>query len=148
MEGELPQAITAVTQQVKPHLYPKVEDEATIIITYKKSQVIIQASWNWPFNRKDMEVYGVSGFVICKDRSNMLVKDSSKDEARILMAPELRQGLNDPFAYFANLLKGKIQMLEFDLSAPANNAIVMGILEAAKRSAQSGTTIAWKDLQK
>jgi predicted dehydrogenase len=146
MEGEAPLTITAVTQQVKPHLYPKVEDEATIVLTYKKSQVIIQASWNWPFNRKDMEVYGVSGYVICKDRSNMLVKDSSKNEARIMIAPELRPGVDDPFAYFAKLLRGKIQMNKYDLSAPANNAIVMGILEAARRSAKSGTTVAWKDL--
>ena len=58
MNGERPQTVTAVTQQIKPEIYPRVDDEATIVLTYPKTQAIIQASWNWPFDRKDMEVYG------------------------------------------------------------------------------------------
>lgn len=146
MQGEKPLSVTAVTQQVKPHLYPKVEDEATIVITYPKAQVIIQASWNWPYNRKDMEVYGVSGYVICKDRTNMLVKDSAASQARIVTAPDLGRGYDDPFGYFARLLRGRVTMKEYDLSAPANNEIVMGILEAATRSAKSGQTVKWSEL--
>ena len=64
MNGEKPLTVTAVTQQIKPEIYPKVDDEATIIITYPKAQAIIQASWNWPFDRKDMEVYGATGSVM------------------------------------------------------------------------------------
>ncbi|MEI9911975.1 MAG: Gfo/Idh/MocA family oxidoreductase [Bacteroidota bacterium] len=78
MKGETPETVTAVTQQIKPNLYPKVDDEATIIITYKKTQVIIEASWNWPFGRKDMELYGVTGYVFCKDGTNMLLKENEK----------------------------------------------------------------------
>ena len=51
-------------QRIKPDVYPKVEDEATVVVTYPKAQGIIQASWNWPYNRKDMEVYGKSGYVL------------------------------------------------------------------------------------
>jgi predicted dehydrogenase len=36
MNGETPLTVTAVTQQIKPDLYPKVDDEATIILAYKK----------------------------------------------------------------------------------------------------------------
>src|SRR5579863_8456086 len=61
MRGERPQTVTAVTQQIKPNIYPRVDDEATIILTYPKAQAILQASWNWPFDRKDMEVYGRTG---------------------------------------------------------------------------------------
>ena len=32
MEGEEPLTVTAVTQQFKPETYPKVEDEATIVV--------------------------------------------------------------------------------------------------------------------
>jgi predicted dehydrogenase len=56
MKGERPQAVVAITQQIKPEVYPKVEDEATIIVTYPKAQGIIQASWNWPYNRKGKKV--------------------------------------------------------------------------------------------
>ena len=53
--------MTAVTQRFKPAIYPRVDDEATILVEYPKAQGIIQASWNWPFNRKDLEVYGDHG---------------------------------------------------------------------------------------
>jgi len=39
-------------------VYPRVDDEATILVEYPNAQGIIQASWNWPVNRKDLEVYG------------------------------------------------------------------------------------------
>ena len=54
MDGQRPETVTAVTQQIKPEIYPRVDDEATIILTYPKAQAILQASWNWPFDRKDM----------------------------------------------------------------------------------------------
>jgi predicted dehydrogenase len=49
MQHEAPVAVTAVTQHFQPDIYPKVDDEATIIVTYPSAQCIIQASWNWPF---------------------------------------------------------------------------------------------------
>ena len=144
MNGETPQTVTAIAQQIKPELYPKVEDEATIILTYKKAQVIIQASWNWPFGRKDMEVYGVTGYVFCKDGTNMLVRKNEKSVAESIVAPTLPVDRNDPFIYFANVIRGNIQMKTYDPSAPANNEIMMMILEAAKSSVKTGKTIEWE----
>ncbi len=48
MKGQQPLSVTAVTQHFKPEVYPKVDDEATIIVTYPTAQCIIQGSWNWP----------------------------------------------------------------------------------------------------
>ena len=64
MDGRRPTTVTAVTQQIKPNLYPRVDDEATVILTYPRAQAILQASWNWPFDRKDIEVYGRTGYVL------------------------------------------------------------------------------------
>lgn len=143
MKGATPETVTAITQHIKPELYPKVEDEATIILTYKKAQVIIQASWNWPYSRKDMELYGKTGFVFCKDGTNMLVKENEKKETKNMTAPALPADRNDPFIYFANVIRGNIKMDAFDLSSPKNNEIVMKILEAAKYSSQNGKTVVW-----
>ncbi len=71
MQGEAPQTVTAVTQQVKPAVYPRVDDEATIVLTYPRAQAILQASWNWPVGRKDMEVYGERGYVLAPDRATI-----------------------------------------------------------------------------
>ena len=64
MDNQRPLTVTAVTQRIKPDIYPRVDDEATILVEYPKAQGIIQASWNWPFGRKDLEVYGASGYAI------------------------------------------------------------------------------------
>ena len=53
-----------MTQQIKPQIYPRVDDEATVLVEYLKAQGIIQASWNWPFSRKDFEVYGEHGYAV------------------------------------------------------------------------------------
>ena len=143
MKGETPITVSAVTQQIKPEKYPKVEDEATIVLTYRKAQIIIQASWNWPYNRKDMELYGNTGYIFCKDATNTVIRENEKLEAQALKAPSLASDQNDPFIYFANVIRGKIKMSGYDLSAPANNEIVMKILDAAKHAARTGKTVVW-----
>jgi len=148
MNGETPLTVTAVTQQIKPELYPKVDDEATIILTYKKAQVIIQASWNWPYGRKDMYVYGKTGYVFCKDGTNMQLKEDEKKETQTLTASPLNNDRNDPFVYFANVIRGNISMNKFDLSSPATNDIVIKILDAAKHAAKTGKTVIWDEYYK
>ena len=73
LDGRRPDTVTAVTQQIKPSIYPKVDDEATIVLRYPKTQVIIQASWNWPFDRKDMEVYGETGSAVTVRRNEIRI---------------------------------------------------------------------------
>lgn len=148
MSGETPVTITAVTQQIKPELYPKVDDEATIIATYKKAQVIIQASWNWPYGRKDMYVYGKTGFVFCKDGTNMQLKEDEKKETQMLIASPVADDRNDPFVYFVNVIRGNIRMNQYDLSSLETNEIVVKILDAARESAKTGKTIVWADYYK
>jgi len=145
MKGEKPISVTAITQQIKPSLYPKVEDEATILLKYKESQVIIEASWNWPFGRKDMEVYGKDGFVFGLNNKDMLVMEKGEQQRKPLVAAPMADSTNDPFVYFANVVRGNIKMQPYDLSSPENNEIVVKILEAAKVAAKTGKAVIWKD---
>ena len=148
MHGEKPVTVTAITQQIKPDRYPKVDDEATVLLTYPKSQVIIQASWNWPYSRKDMEVYGKDGYVFCLDGENMKALKAGAKVPEAIKAGGVDEGQKDPFEYFAGVINGSIVMKEFDLSNPSTNLIVVQILEAAKTSAKTGKTIVWKDFYK
>lgn len=143
-KGEKPQSVVAVTQQIKPAIYPKVDDEATIILQYPKMQGIIQASWNWPFNRKDMELYGESGTVFTDNRSEMRVRLESDTSERKDVLKERASPYDDPFAFFASVVKGEITLPAYDLSSLENNMIVMEILEAAKKSAKTGKAIKLK----
>ena len=146
MKGATPNTISCTVQQIKPELYPKVEDEATIVLTYPKTQVIIQASWNWPHNVKDMEVYGKDGYVLCKNSKDMVVLKKGEETARTIEAAELQQGFHDPFALLQKVVKENHVLDPFDLSGPENNRIVMQILEAAKISADSGKVVEWQEL--
>ncbi|MGB5819786.1 MAG: Gfo/Idh/MocA family oxidoreductase [Saonia sp.] len=148
MQGEVPEKIYCTTQQLKPELYPEVEDDAILIISYPKVQVIIQASWNWSHNRKDMELYGTTGYVICKNGTDMEVMEKETDGPYALEAPSLLQGIHDPFALLQKVVKDNYELPRFDVSSIENNMIVIQILEAAKHSAKNGETVIWNDFFK
>ena len=140
MKGEKPISVSAILQQVKPDIYPKVDDEATIIVTYPRAQGIIQASWNWPFGRKDMEVYGQHGYTI-SDRNGIKSKTSPDQKENYQAVPSPARPFNDPFAYLAAVVHGEVSVKPADLSSLQNNMIVVEILEAARKSAKEGKVI-------
>jgi predicted dehydrogenase len=140
MKGERPVSVSAVTQTIKPDIYPKVDDEATIIVTYPSAQGIIQASWNWPVGRKDMEVYGKTGYVFTIDNLKMRFRKNEREKEVFLEAEPKQFPQDEPFAYLAAVIRGKIKP-ENDLSSLATNMIVVEILDAARRSAKEGKVI-------
>ena len=141
MQGVRPTSVTAVTQQLQPKDYPRVDDEATIVVTYPQAQAIIQASWNWPIGRKDLEIYGTRGYVMTDNRSlvRTRVSESATEHAQTL--PERAAPGDDPFSWFKALVEKRVVPGEWDPSSLANNMIVMEILDAARRSAREGRTI-------
>ncbi len=141
MNGEKPLTVTAITQQIKPDLYPKVDDEATIILTYPTAQAILQASWNWNYNRKDMEVYCKNGYVQCPSRSELKIMRSEKEGVTMEKATVPPPPFDDPFALLEAVVRKRVALQPSDLSALENNMTVMEILEAAKQSAKEGVTV-------
>jgi len=138
MQGQRPTSVFAVTQQIKPEVYPKVEDEATIVLTYPRAQAIIQASWNWPFNRKDMEIYGQTGQIIIPQRDRLRVRQGLIPESEITPAP-LKRADADPLAYLTAVVRGEIKPT--GLSALEVNMTVMEILDAARQSVATGKRV-------
>ena len=137
MNGATPTSVTAVTQQIKPDIYPRVDDEATIILTYPKAQAILQASWNWPFDRKDMEVYGASGQVITVRRDDLRIRLRGEPQEKLEHARPLAAPDNDPITYLIAVVSGKVQ--PSGLSALDTNVTVTRVLAAARESAKKRT---------
>ena len=138
MDDARPMSVTAVIQQIKPDIYPKVDDEATIILEYPKAQAILQASWNWPFDRKDMEIYGRTGQVETVALNGLKVRlAGGAEEAR--QAPPLASPEDDFLRYFVAVVRGEIK--PSGLSSLRNNLIVVEILDAARHSAATGQTV-------
>lgn len=144
MNGEKPISVVAVTQQLQKENNPKVDDESTIILTYKNAKATIQASWNWPIGRKDMEVYGKTGVIYADNRNDLRIRKAIGYDGfteSSLRLPERPSPYNDPFTLFASVIKGDIILPSYDLSSLENNLIVMEILDAARLSAKKGKAI-------
>ena len=138
-KGERPLTVTAVTQQLQPKLYPKVDDEATLVLTYPGAQGIIQASWNWPFGRKDTHVYGERGYVLAVDGTRLRLRTGDAErEIEAEPPPAPRQ---DPFAFLAAVVRGELQVAPDEPSALELNVLVMDILDAGRESARTGRTV-------
>ena len=138
MDNQRPIRVTAMTQQIKPEIYPRVDDEATVLVEYPHAQGIIQGSWNWPFSRKDFEVYAQRGYANAVGGNTLRVRlPGQKEETRTPaeVAPDDR----DSVSYLIAIVRGRRK--PSGLSSLENNMIVTEILTAARESAKSGRAI-------
>jgi predicted dehydrogenase len=142
MDNQRPTAVTALAHTNKPEIYAHVDDEATILVQYPKAQGIIQASWNWPFSRKDFEVYGAQGYTIATGGDGLRVRlpGGKAEEART--PGPLPPAEADSISYLTGVARGRFK--PGGLNSLENNVIVVEILEAARESVRTGKTIALK----
>jgi len=138
-DGARPLTVTAVTQTIKPEVYPRVDDEATMVLTYQKAQAILQASWNWPYSRKDMEVYGRTGSVVTIANNDISVRLPQEKQATTKTAEPIPAPYNDALTYLRAVLLDGAKVDGY--SSLETNVIVTEILDAARRSAASGQTV-------
>ncbi|GHU57857.1 MAG: Gfo/Idh/MocA family oxidoreductase [Hydrotalea flava] len=141
MHGAQPISIQAVTRQFKPDIYPKVDDDATIIINYPTTQAIIMASWNWPFSRKDMEVYGDTGYIISVNAEKMRFRKNEQEEKEKIITANDIQVFTNPYAYLYAVLRKNITIAPYGLYSLENNLMVVKILDKARESAKLGRTV-------
>src|ERR1039458_1537939 len=139
MDGEKPISVFAVAQHLKPDVYPKVEDDATIVLTYPKAQVILEPSWNWPFNRKDMEVYGQAGTVFVPQPNLLRVQTAKNPNETEIVPPPVTGANADPLSYLAAVVRREIKPT--GLASLEVNMIVVEILDAAHESVRTGKQI-------
>ena len=140
MHGETPLTVTAVANQDKPQLYPHVDDDSTIVLTYPHAQAVIQGSWNWPFSRKDMEVYGATGYAITVGPDKVRLRHEHDSDERLITAPSLSGAQNNSLSYLTAVLRGELQP-KGDLTALDTNVVVMQILDAARESVRTGKAV-------
>jgi predicted dehydrogenase len=139
MDNQRPLKVTALAQTNKPQIYPRVDDEATILVEYPKAQGIIQASWNWPFSRKDFEVYGAVGYAIATGGNDLRVRLPGQKAEQPRTPAELPADERDSISYLTAVARGRIKPT--GLSSLENNVIVTEILSAARESTRTGKTI-------
>src|SRR6185437_11130105 len=138
--GETPISVTAVAQTDKPKLYPRVDDDATIILRYPKMQAVLMPSWDWSFNVKDMALYGTKGSAVTVESDKLRVRYQGQGESSLTTPPPLVAPQDDSLHYLVAVLQGKL-VPKGDLTSLDTNIIVVQILSAARESARTGRTI-------
>ena len=143
MDGATPISVTAITKTIKPDVYPNVDDDATIIVEYPNATGIIEASWNWPFNIKDMELFGQKGYIQAVNANTIRFKTNGDANYALSKAKPLQKSYSSHLDYLAAVLKNGATPGN-DLSSLENNLIVVRILEAGKQSAKEGKKVMFK----
>ncbi len=141
LEGEKPVSVYASLKQYKPDVYPRVDDDATIVLSYPEMEGVIHASWNWPFSRKDMHIYGSTGYVFQDDPSTVRYRLDRKSEEMAKKVAAASIPYVDPFTWFSDVIRGKVNIQPTDLASLEINTIVVEILEAAKESNKTGEKV-------
>jgi len=140
MHGNAPDSVVAVTRTFKPEIYPKVDDDATVVLQYAKAQAVLMPSWNWSFSRKDMEVYGVDGYGITVGPNLVRVRYHGEAAETEMRAPQVPKDASNSLDYLVAVLRGRVKP-DRDLSSLETNMVVMQILDAALRSSQNGRAV-------
>ena len=144
-QGELPTYVYATASTFKPETYSKVDDDATILLEYKDMTGVLQPSWNWPFSRKDIEVYGETGYVIAHNHAEVSYKfERQKPESHIELK-DRRKPNNNAFDFFKAVVQGALVLDSNDLSGLDNNLKVVKILDAARESVATGKKVKIKN---
>jgi len=136
MNGQRPDSVFAVAQHLKPEVYPKVEDEATIIVNYPHAQGIIRASWDLPFDERSVKIYGNTGYVIAPrmDLLRIRLADTEESDLNLPARPEANP-LTDDISHFAGVVRGDVK--PNGLSSLQMNLVTTEILDAAQASIQT-----------
>jgi predicted dehydrogenase len=138
MDGKKPNSVFCLNLGLKPDTYPKVEDETTIILAYDQAVAILQGSWNSPVDRKDLQVYGEFGYVktVQQQQIELMVEGMSPE---VIPAEEPEEPENEQIPYLCAVVRGEIT--PEGRPSLAYNVTVMEILDAARKSAETGKLV-------
>jgi predicted dehydrogenase len=128
-EGRRPVAMTASAATLKPDIYPFVDDDATITLTYPGATAVIQASWAWTHDTKEADFY-TDGCSLHAGRGGLLTRRLPDGPEERLEAPPLPSFLADEWTYLRQVVRGECPV--DPLSGLEFNVVVAELLDAAR----------------
>jgi len=136
-----PTRVYATTRKMKVEQNNKVDDDATIVLDYPDATAIIEASWDWPYTKDQVEVFGPKGSLLARHNT---LQHRAADARGPNVAPDgenvtldvLPRETSNPISYFVDCIRNN-KPIEDPVSARLN-VQVMEILDAARESARTG----------
>ena len=140
MKG-MPESVYTSVLHLKPETYPKVEDNATIILNYKDGVAIFEGSWDLPPRPSSgNEIFGRTGSIVM-GRPIELRKAGGRGQQQPeqIKVDPLPPERSNAIAYMVNRISTK-QPLE-GMTALDIHIQVQEVLEAAKISVKTGQAV-------
>ena len=135
-----PTSVYATAIHLRPQEFPKVEDNADIVLNYPNAVGIFEASWDLPRSYQDLEVFSHEGSVYMKN-GHVEVRKGRGETSEVKLDP-LPEDQSSPVNYMISRWRAK-QPIE-GLTAIDINVQVLEIIEAAKESVKTGRAVRLK----
>ncbi|MEM1184754.1 MAG: Gfo/Idh/MocA family oxidoreductase [Planctomycetota bacterium] len=137
-DGRVPDTVSATTRTLKPEMYPRVDDDATITLGYPDRVGVVQASWAWTHDVKETDVFTEAGSLHAGRWNDLTIRDPDTEpyEGTPLPRP---QPFDNEWSYLRAFVRGECEV--DPLSSMELNRAVVRILDAARRAALTGQTI-------
>lgn len=132
MNGERPTSVTASAATIKPALYPRVDDDATIVLTYPTATAVIEASWAWTHDNKEADIFTEHGSIHAGRWDDLQLRDENAP-LRMVKPPSKPPHLENEWTYLRKVVRGECEV--DPLSSLEFNVIVADILDRARDSA-------------
>jgi scyllo-inositol 2-dehydrogenase (NADP+) len=136
-----PTAVYALVDHLRPERFPKVEDNADLVLSYPNGVGLFEGSWDLPRSYQDLELFGWggsgdSGSIYMEHDKVELRKGKKSTELDLTPLPE---EASEPIAYMVSRMKAN-QPIE-GLTAIDINVDVIHIIDLAKESVRTGKAV-------
>lgn len=138
----MPQTVYATALHLRPERFPKVEDAATLVLTYPNAVGVFEGSWDLPRSFQDLEIFGrpdgptPPGSVYMTHSG---VQMQVGKEKRDLSIDQLPPDESEPIAYMASRIQAG-KPIE-GLTGIDINVKVIRIIDLAKESIKTGRPV-------
>jgi scyllo-inositol 2-dehydrogenase (NADP+) len=136
-----PARVFATTSKLKTEQHNEVDDDATILLEYPDATAVIEASWNWPYTKEQIEVFGSKGSFLATHQ-NLYFRSADAHGPNVAPSGEalsldsLPHEATNIVAYLIDRVRNNKPI--DDLLSARLNVQVMEILDAARESARTG----------
>lgn len=133
-----PEKVYAQVNHLRPDVFPKVEDNSTMVLSYKEGVGLFEGSWDLPRSFQDLEIFGSkASLTVTRDGAELR---SGREAPRAVALDPLPPERAEPVAHMVHAIRTGEPLAE--LVSLEMNVGVVEILEAAKESARTGRAVA------
>jgi predicted dehydrogenase len=136
-----PTRVYATAGKLKVEQHNNVDDDATMVLDYPDATATIQASWDWPYSKAQVEVFGPKGSFLA-GRDNLFFRSAGEHGSSVgpygepVTLTSIPRERSNPISYFVRCIRDD-KPIEDPVSARLN-VQVMEILDAARESVRAG----------